>query len=45
MLPTQPDDLIDLRCGEKSLYIGKMGRKAGHIAIQIEGDAPRKEDT
>jgi len=44
MLPTTPDDLIDLRCGERSLYIGRMGRKSGQIAMQIEADAPRKED-
>ncbi len=44
MLPTTPDDLIDLRCGERSLYIGKMGRKSGNIAIQIEGDAPQGDE-
>jgi len=45
MLHTTPDDLIHLSCGEKSLYVGKMGRKSGQIAVQIEADAPRKEDT
>jgi len=44
MLSTNPDDLINLSCGEKSLYIGRMGRKSGQIAIQIEGDAPQEDD-
>ena len=44
MLDTGPDDEIQLRCGEKPLYIGRMGRKSGRIAVQIEADAPRGEE-
>ncbi len=44
MLDTSPDDEIQLRCGEKPLYIGRMGRKSGRIAVQIEADAPRGDD-
>lgn len=44
MLPTTPDDLVTLKCGEKNLYIGRMGRKSGQISVQIEGDAPQGDD-
>lgn len=44
MLHTTPDDLVTLRCGERDLYIGRMGRKSGQISIQIEGDAPQQGD-
>jgi len=44
MLPTSPDDQITLRCGERDLYIGRMGRKSGQISVQIEGDAPQQGD-
>lgn len=44
MLPTTPDDLVTLKCGERKLYIGKMGRKSGQISVQIEGDAPQGDD-
>jgi flagellar motor switch protein FliM len=36
MLNVGPDAMVELRCGEIPLMSGRMGRKAGHIAIQIE---------
>ncbi len=31
-----PDSLVDLRCGNVSLYNGKMGRKGDQIAVRIQ---------
>ncbi|OHC73332.1 MAG: flagellar motor switch protein FliM [Rhodospirillales bacterium RIFCSPLOWO2_12_FULL_58_28] len=36
MFDATPDSLVDLRCGDVSLYSGKMGRKGDHMAIRIE---------
>jgi flagellar motor switch protein FliM len=44
ILPTAPNDLVDLRCGERALYVGKMGRKNGKISVQITSDAPLKDE-
>jgi len=37
MFHATPDSLVDLRCGNVSMYTGKMGRKGNQIAIKIEG--------
>ncbi len=36
MFHATPDSLVDLRCGNVSMYMGKMGRKGNQIAIKIE---------
>lgn len=36
MFDTSPNSLVNLRCGDVSLYSGKMGRKGDHLAIRIE---------
>ena len=36
MLSASPDSKISMRCGDVTLYNGKMGRKGDLIAIQIE---------
>ncbi len=36
MLGVSPDSKVAMRCGEVTLYKGKMGRKGDQIAIQIE---------
>jgi flagellar motor switch protein FliM len=36
MLNVGPDARVELRCGSIPLMSGRMGRKTGHIAIQIE---------
>ncbi len=33
---------VELRCGQVPLFVGKMGRREGKIAIRIEDRAPRK---
>ncbi len=44
LLNTHPDDLILMSCGDKPMYVGRMGRKSGQIAVQIEGDAPVEDE-
>ena len=41
MFSATPDSLIDLRCGNISMYTGKMGRRGDKIAIKIEGKAAK----
>ena len=42
MLDCTPESLIDMRCGERSMYVGKMGRHAGRMAVKITSDAKRE---
>ena len=41
MLNTNPNGLVDLRCGDQSMFLGRMGRRKGSIAVQIEDDTGR----
>ncbi|KAF0220783.1 MAG: flagellar motor switch protein [Rhodospirillaceae bacterium] len=36
MLNAQPNSPIDLRCGDVSMFRGRMGRKGPHIAIRVD---------
>ena len=36
MLNAQPNSPIDLRCGDVSMFRGRMGRKGAHIAIRVD---------
>lgn len=38
-------DLVELRCGEVSLFYGRMGQAGGHIAICLEKEAPKMRTT
>ncbi len=42
MLNATPDSTIELRCGDVTMFGGKMGRKGNHIAIRVE-EAVTKE--
>ena len=35
-LQVTPDTTVDLRCGENSMFRGRMGRKGGAIAVRID---------
>ena len=43
MLNVRPNSDVELRCGGAPLFIGKMGRKEGNIAIRVERKAQRKD--
>ena len=42
LLNTHVDSDVELRCGQVPLFIGKMGRKEGNIAVRVEDKAPKK---
>ena len=41
MFSATPESLVDLRCGNVSMYTGMMGRLGNQIAIKIEGKAAK----
>ncbi len=41
-LNVKPDDIIELRSGEETLFKGRMGQRNGHIAVRVEEDTLRK---
>jgi len=43
LLNATPDGAIELRCGDVSMFQGRMGRKGGHIAVKIEKELPKQE--
>ena len=38
MLNTQPEGLVELRCGDQGMFNGRMGQRKGSIAVLIEQD-------
>jgi len=43
LLNTAPDGAVELRCGDVSMFQGKMGRKGGHIAVRLERELPKQD--
>ncbi len=43
LLNATPDGAIELRCGDVSMFQGRMGRKGGHIAVRLEKELPKQE--
>jgi len=35
--------VLSLRCGEASLFVGKMGRRDGNIAVRVENKASKRK--
>ncbi|MDR3514847.1 MAG: flagellar motor switch protein FliM [Azospirillaceae bacterium] len=44
LLNASPEDMVELRCGDVSMFEGRMGRKGGHIAVRIERETPKSEE-
>ena len=38
-----PDSLVDLRCGDKLMFKGRMGRRGKYLAVAIEEKLPGAE--
>ncbi len=36
VLETRADDMVELRCGERPMFTGKMGRRDKYIAVRLE---------
>jgi flagellar motor switch protein FliM len=45
MFDAAPDSLVDLRCGEKQMFKGRMGRRGSHMAICIENRFTKGDGT
>lgn len=43
LLNVGPDETIELRCGDVPMFLGRMGRKGGNIAVRIDKEAPKPE--
>ena len=43
MFEATPSSLIELRCGEKQMFTGRMGRRGSHMAICIENKFTKGE--
>lgn len=44
LLNATPETEVDLRCGDETMAVGKMGRAGQHVAIQVERTAMRKSE-
>lgn len=44
LLNTTPDSEVEMVCGDIPMFYGRMGRKCGHIAVQIEDKIKRQKD-
>lgn len=36
VLRRNPDSLVQMRCGDKTVFRGRVGKKQGHVAVRIE---------
>ncbi|CAK0766679.1 Flagellar motor switch protein FliM [uncultured Gammaproteobacteria bacterium] len=43
LLNQSPDGVIELRCGDSSMFQGRMGRKGGNIAVRIDKEFPKEQ--
>lgn len=43
LLNVAPEETIELRCGDVPMFLGRMGRKGGNIAVRIDKEAPKPE--
>jgi len=43
LLNAHAESPVELRCGEASLFVGKMGRRDGNIAIRVENKAAKRK--
>ncbi|OYQ32869.1 flagellar motor switch protein FliM [Niveispirillum lacus] len=43
LLNVAPDETIELRCGDVPMFLGRMGRKGGNIAVRIDKESPKPE--
>ena len=43
MFDATPESLVELRCGDRTMFLGRMGRRGSRIAVSIEAEVPRGE--
>ncbi len=39
MLNSTPDSVVEMKCGDRPMYEGRMGKRAGRIAVKIMNEA------
>ena len=44
MFDATPESLVELRCGDRTMFLGRMGRRGSRIAVSIEAEVPRGGD-
>jgi len=44
MLNATTSDPVELKCGDIPMFLGRMGRKGGYIAVRIENEVPKSEE-
>jgi flagellar motor switch protein FliM len=44
LLETKQDDLVELRCGQRPMFTGKIGRKDKNIAIRLEEEIVTEQE-
>lgn len=45
LLDTKKDDLVELRCGQRPMFTGKIGRRAKNIAVRLEEEIVTEQET
>ena len=43
LLNSTPDSPVEMRCGDRAMYYGRMGRRSGRMAVKIHGDVKPEE--
>lgn len=43
MLNATPDSEVELRCGERTMFAGRMGRRGSHVAICVDRKVSKQE--
>ncbi len=44
MLDAQPNSVVDVRCGDVTMFSGRMGRKGSAMAVKIEGKVSKSNN-
>jgi flagellar motor switch protein FliM len=44
MLNATTNEPVELKCGDIPMFLGRMGRKGGYIAVRIEDEVPKSEE-
>jgi len=45
LLESKPDDLVELRCGQRPMFTGKIGRRDKNIAVRLEEEIVAEQES
>ena len=43
MLNATPDSEVELRCGERAMFTGRMGRRGNHVSICVDRGVKKQD--